>query len=384
MILWVPGRISVPGYARFGARSHAVLKVNSLQKRHNSFLGMALLCCLLILALPVRGDLQPLVLLTWGEYMDPALLQAFELQSGISVKEMYFESDDQRDSMLAAADAGAYDVILVDGLRVGSYVRSGWLAPLPHPEPENLQHIDPSWNETFNIRSDNAVPFLWGTSGIAYRRDLVQGPISTWEEFFNPESELQGAHGMLGSVRELGGLALKSLGYSINSNDDREIREAAAVLVAHHPKVKDYVYSQLNETAPLVTGEVVASIMYSGDALLLKAHNPAIEFLVPREGGNLWLDVLAVSASSRHQQAAWAFINFLCEPKNAAQLTEYLSTATTNVAAKQLLPAGILQNPIIYPDQESLANSEVFMPLQPRALNTMNSLLMPLMYEGRQ
>jgi spermidine/putrescine transport system substrate-binding protein len=364
-----------------------VLKVDFLKKHKYRSLGMMLVSCLAILAMqaqPARAEARQLVLLTWGEYMDPALLHAFEQRTGIAVREVYFESDDQRDSMLAAADPGAYDVILVDERRADPYSRNGWLASMPEPQPANFRHIDGDWKGKFMIECADVVPFLWGTAGIAYRSDLLERPVDTWEAFFDPDSAAEGPHGMLGSVRELGGLALKSLGYSLNSTDPGEIREAAAVLRAHHPRVKNYVYAQLNETAPLVTGEVVASIMYNGDALLLQAHNPSIEFVLPAEGGNLWLDVLGVSASSRHQDEAWAFINFLSEPRNAARLSEYLSTATANSTALQYLPADVLQNPVIYPDRESLGNSEVFQPLPPRALNTMNALVMPLMYEGRR
>lgn len=338
-----------------------------------------LACCLLTLAMPTRGEDRQLVFLNWGEYMDPALLAAFEQHSGIKVREVYFSSDDHRNSLLAVADPGAYDVMLVTQSDVDSYVRRGWLAPLPDPRPANLKFLDMSRKEYFQVHSDHAVPFFWGTVGIAYRSDLLARPLDSWVEFFDPGSDLEGAHGMIGTVRELGGLAMKSLGYSTNSGDRNEIRQAAQVLRAHDSRVHSYDYAQLDQTAPLVRGDVVAAIMYSGDALLLKEYEPAIEYVIPREGGHLWLDFLAVSASSRLKREAWEFIDFLCDPRNSAQLTRVLSTATTNQAASRYLPESVLQNSVIFPDEDSLANSEIQVNLPPRAMNTMNSLLVPLL-----
>ena len=238
----------------------------------------------------------------------------------------------------------------------------------------NLVHVDDRWRDMFPGARDYAVPYFWGTLGIGYRADLVPEPITSWQQLFRPAEPLRGRIGMIGDPFDLLGMALKALGYSANSADRRELAEAERLLHDQKPYVRTYRYVSLTEESSLVTGEVAASMMYSGDALMVAEHHDEIVYVVPEEGGNIWIDYLVVMASSSKKQAAKTFINFLNEPENAAQLAEYVYYATPNLAAERLLPKEFLEDPTIYPSRSVLERSEFYTELPPRADKRRNTI----------
>ncbi len=315
-----------------------------------------------------------LVILNWSEYLDPGLVAAFEKAFNADIKEVYFESDDLRDDLMLETGGRGYDLVVVNGISVDIYRKRGWLAPLDKDRLPNLAHIDNRWRETFPGVKDYAVPYFWGTLGIAYRSDLLDNPPTSWNDLLRPAEALRGRIGMIDNARDAIGMALKARGYSANSTDPREIEAAGKLLMEQKPFVRSYTYIALNEDSALVSGDIVATMLYSGDALMVQEHNDAIAYVLPKEGGNIWADYLTVAAGSEHKDLAWAFINFLNEPANAAQLAEYVYYATPNRAAEKLLPREFLEDPVIYPSSDALQKSEVYKPLPPRVLKKRNQI----------
>jgi spermidine/putrescine transport system substrate-binding protein len=313
-----------------------------------------------------------LTLLNWSEYLEPELVAKFEQAFNAKVSEVYFESDDLRDDMLIENDGRGYDLVMVSGNVIDIYQKRNWLAPLDLEQIPNYKHIDEYWLTAFPAAQKYAVPYFWGTTGIAYRSDLVTSPPTSWMDILEPDETLRGKIGMIETSRELMTVALKALGYSANSTDAAEIKAAEKLLLAQKPYVKSYNYLALNEESALVTGEVIASMLYNGDAMMVQEHHDAIEFFVPEEGGNIWTDYLVVMKNSGNKDLAFAFINFLNEPENAAQLAEFVYYATPNKAAEKFLPAEFLEDPIIYPSKDVLANCEFHGPLPPRATKKRN------------
>ncbi len=313
-----------------------------------------------------------LTLLNWSEYLDPELIAKFEQENNAKLNEVYFESDDLRDDMLLENDASGYDLVIVSGAAVDSYQKRNWLAPMDLEQIPNYQHIDKHWLTAFPGAQGYAAPYFWGTMGIAYRSDLVTTPPTSWMDILKPEKAMRGKIAMIESSRDLMTVALKAQGYSANSADAAEIKAAEQLLLAQKPFVKSYNYLALSEESALVTGDVVASMLYSGDALMVQEHNENIEYVLPEEGGNIWVDYLVVLDKSRNKDLAFALINFLNAPENAAQLAEFVYYATPNKAAEQLLPAEFLEDPVIYPSKEALVNSEFHTPLPPRAVKKRN------------
>ncbi len=316
---------------------------------------------------------QTLVVLTWADYLEPEIVAEFESEHNVKIQFAYYATDDHRDELMATSDAKGYDLALVNGLMVDPYSQRNWLAPISQTHIPNLSHIDTRWRDAFPGTAKFAVPYFWGTLGIGYRRDLIPEGFTTWKEFFKPTDSLRGHITMIKSSRDVIGMALKSLGHSANTEDRKAIQDAGKLLKAQKPYVKSYDYVALSETSALVTGEVWASLMYSGDALMVQEHHEDIAYVVPEEGSNLWVDYLTVLKSSTQKKLAMEFINFLNRPKIAARNAEFVYYATPNTAARAHLSKDYFANKIIHPDKAVISRSEVYRELAPRAQKTLNT-----------
>ena len=315
-----------------------------------------------------------LVILNWSEYIDPELVEEFEKKFHVKIKEVYYETDELRDEMLLQTDGKGYDVIVASGSAVPQYITQNWLVPLDSVNIPNLKHIDPKWRNAHPQIKGYIVPYLWGTVGIAYRKDLISDDITSWKQLFQPKEYLRKKIVMINDSRDTISHALKALGYSLNSNDPKQHEEAEQLLMAQKPFVKEYSYIALDEESALVKGDILMTMIYNGDALTVKDHHPAITYVVPKEGSMLWVDCLVVMKTSKNKALAMEFINFLNEPKNAARLAEYLYYATPNTAAEKLLPQEHLKNPLIYPSKEVLERCEIYKNPLPRILKKRNEI----------
>ncbi len=224
------------------------------------------------------------------------------------------------------------------------------------------------------------MPYFWGTVGIIYRSDLVKEPITHWHQLFNPAPDLQGHIGMVADGQDLVGLGLKSLGYSLNSENKHELNAVERLLIAQQPHVKSYQYLVLDQRSGVVTGDLRASIAYSGDALMVQEHHDDLVYVVPEEGTNIWVDYFALGAKAQTPELAKKFLNFINEPEVAAQMAEYVYYATPNQAAEALLPDDFKNNQAIYPPKEVISKSEFFAPITARAMKRRNAISAQILY----
>lgn len=313
-----------------------------------------------------------LLVFSWADYIDPELVSKFEQQSGVEVEIAHFNSDDERNTVLSEGDGQGIDLVMMSGESLKLFSEQNIFAkPTPENIP-NLEHIEPKWRDAFDGARDYGVPYFWGTLGIAYRKDLYPAGLSTWKEFFDPPPELHGKISLIKSSRDLYGMALKSLGHSINTNDPELLREAHAVLNKQKPHVKTYDYLAHSEKSGLVQGQILAAMMYNGDALMQQEHNENIEFVIPDEGTNLWVDYFVILRSSTRKQLAEQFLNFLNEPRNATENAEFVYFASPNRMVDQLASKDYRDNRVIHPTEAVMENSETLLNLSPRAHKTIN------------
>ncbi len=320
-----------------------------------------------------------LVFLTWEDYIDPAIVSAFEQQTNAKVRFQYFESDDERDAILVKSNHSAFDLVVVNSPNFPVYRRQGWLEPLTHEDIPNLRNLSSYWLRAVSEAQGYGIPYFWGTTGIAYRKDLVPEAIDSWEEFFRPREELRGRLALINNSRDVIGMALKALGYSANSTDRREVAEAGALLMKQKPFVRSMSYVSLNEDSALVTGTVWATMMYNGDAIMVSRHHPEIAYEIPKEGGEIWIDYLAILSASRNKDLAKEFIDFVNTPENAARNALFVYYATPNLAAEKFLPDEFLANPLIYPPRAVLQRCESYIDLPPKILKQRNSIFSSLL-----
>mgnify|MGYP001818648762 FL=1 len=316
-----------------------------------------------------------LVFLTWSEYMDPELIKKFENKYNARIKFAYFESDELRDDVLINSNAAEFDIILSNGRSIKPYARRGWIMPISVKDVPNKNNIYPRWRDAFPFAKEYAVPFFWGTVGVAYRKDLVKQPITSWRQLLDPAPELSDKIVLVKDSRDLMSIALKSQGHSINTTDLEALDKAETQLQAQKPHVKSYSYIALTEESALVKGEAVAALAYNGDALMVSEHDENIIYVVPEEGTSIWVDYLTVSKATKNKKLAMDFINFLNEPENAAQLAQFVYFASPNRAAEKYLPKDFLENPMIYPDKRLMDKSEFYEELPPRIQKRYNTIL---------
>lgn len=323
------------------------------------------------------ASVQNLTILNWSEYVSPELVEKFENQFNAKVHLVTFNSDDNRDQILLSTNGEKFDVVLVDGDSVQGYVRRGWLAKISEQEIPNSKYIVPKWGSAYEGVEGHAIPYFWGTVGIAYRADLVGAPITSWMDIMKPAEELHGKIFMLAQSRELIDIGLKAAGYSVNSaGDPNAYKRAREVLLAQKQYVKKYDVLAVNETSALVSGEIIAASTYSGDALTIQQFNENVKFVVPSEGGILWVDYLVVMAKSTKKKLAMDFINFLNEPQHAAEHAQYMYYATPNAGAEKLLPKEFLTDPVIYPTNEIMEKCEIGKKLPARVYKKRNTIFM--------
>ncbi len=233
---------------------------------------------------------QELVFLNWADYLDPDLVAKFEKSYNARVRQVLFNNDDARDQKLIETDGRGYDLAIVTEGTILPYRTRGWLAQLDQGNVPNLKYVDPRWYQLSEAAEGYTAPYFWGTLGIAYRADLAPGGIVSWKQFYEPDEALKHKIVTTGDPDDLIGMALKSFGYSANSIDRTELAAAEALMLKQKPFVRSHEYIDLSEQSALVTGEVVASMIYNGDALMLGQRNASIKFVVPEEGGNLWVE----------------------------------------------------------------------------------------------
>ncbi|MBU2538690.1 MAG: spermidine/putrescine ABC transporter substrate-binding protein [Proteobacteria bacterium] len=327
-------------------------------------------------AAPPQKQSRELVFLNWPDYMDQELIKKFEKQQGVKVRQVYYETEEEQERLLSLTNGKGYDVVLVSMINGLSYLNRKWLAPVDTASVPNIRHIDPAWGRMAPELMKHAVPFSWGTMGIAYRNDLFKGEVRGWKDLLRPQEGLRGKIFMIKDLRDAIVPALKILGYSVNSTSTEELDAAEKILLAQKPFVKKYGYPDLDKNSQLVKGDILMAMVYNGDALTLQEFNKNIVFVFPEEGSNLWLDNLVVMESSPRKDLARTFINFLNEPENAARLAEHIYQATPNLAAKKLLSPEHLQNRIIWPDEKTMTKAELYAPLPPRVQKRYNSIFL--------
>ncbi len=349
-----------------------------MQVRQRRRPGVIALLWSLLLPTHLLAAPPPLKILTWSEYMSPELVAEFETRFDAHVEFTYFESDSERDEKLAIRGGNGYDLILVNSLQMEQYVKRRWLAPVSEADVPNQRLIDSRWKTAHPGADGFGVPYFWGTMGIGYRSDLYPDGFASWRDLLEPAPALRGKLLMPDFTREAMGIAMKTLGHSVNTVDRQLIHEGAELLMAQKPAVRYYRYPSLSDDSVFVSGDIIAGMMYAGDVLTLQEFAPGMRFVIPEEGGLLWLDFLAVAHSSANKPLAYALLNFLNEPDIAARQARFVHYPSPNTAAAKLLPAEFLANPDIYPPKDVLDRSELIRSLPPRSQKLINSISVQL------
>ncbi len=308
-----------------------------------------------------------LIFLNWNEYMDPELIADFEQEFNVKVLEIYYETEDERDRLLAQNDGKGYDLVLSSDIGINKYYRAGWVSKLNFKQIDNIKYIDQQRYYPIALTKDYGVPFSWGTVGLMYRKDLVKEPVTSWRQFFYPDPSLKNKLMGFNDTDTLMPIILFALGYDVNQWGDKQVlAKVEKVLTEQKKYVQTYRVSSLTENSKLVKGEIAMTMDFNGSGSALKALHSEIEYVIPQEGTMIWIDYLFIPEKTQQKKLAHQFINFINRPKRAAQLTKYIHYASANTGALAFLPEQIKNSPTIYPGQELWDKSMFFPIISPR------------------
>ncbi|WP_027877456.1 polyamine ABC transporter substrate-binding protein [Meiothermus cerbereus] len=303
-------------------------------------------------------------LLNWSDYMPKEVLQEFEKREGIKVVEDTYDSPEAMLSKLQAGGDTEYDVLITPDYTVGSLARAGSLLELDKTKIPNLKNLDPQFaNPAFDPEGRYSVVYQWGTTGLAYREDLVSGPVESWAVLFDPAKQV-GRFLLLDEMREMIGAALKYKGASVNTTDPAILAEVQALLLEAKRRSQGFA-GGTSIRDRLIAGDIAVGPAYSGDILAAQPENPQLKYVIPAEGATLWTDNLVLLKKSPNHELAHKFINFLLEPEIAAQISNSIGYATPVAAAMDQVEEK--DNPIIYPTPEIRARLELLADLGDQA-----------------
>ncbi len=323
------------------------------------FLMLAMIFSLSACAGGEGGDQQKTTTLTvfnWGDYIDETVLEDFEKEYDVKVNYTYFATNEEMYVKLKSGGTN-YDVIFPSDYMIARLIKEDMLHKIDMSKITNYHHIgDEFKNLDYDPNNEYSVPYMWGTLGIVYNTTMVDDPVDSWEILWNPKYEKQIF--MLDSQRDSIAVALKKLGFSLNTRNEAELEAAKQELIKQRPLVLSYVGDEVKDK--MVGGEAALAVVWSGDAVAMKWENEDLAYSIPKEGSNLWFDAMAIPKTSQNKEAAELFINFMTDPEIALRNAEYIGYSTPNITAWEMLDEEIKYDEDAYPALDSLDNCEVF------------------------
>lgn len=304
------------------------------------------------------GDNQVIVY-NWGEYLDPDAIEMFEEETGIDV---VYEEYETNEIMYPKIQSGAiaYDVVCPSDYMIERMIENDLLAEINFDNVPNIKNIGDVYMEQsrqFDPDNKYSVPYLWGTVGILYNKTMVDEPIDSWSVLW--DEKYKDSILMQDSVRDAFGVALKYLGYSLNSTDLDELTAAQKLLIEQKPLVQAYVVDQVRDK--MIGNEAAIGVIYSGEAIYTQLENPNLEYVIPKEGSNIWIDSLVIPKNAKHKENAEAFINFVCRPEIAKMNFDFITYSIPNEGGRALIEEPELRNSkIAFPDAKELERCETF------------------------
>ena len=301
----------------------------------------------------------------WGEYIangtDGSLdINAeFTRRTGIRVNYTTFDSNESLYSKLVGGGAD-YDIIIPSDYMVSRLIHENMLAELDFSNIPNYQYIDDSFrNADYDPENRFSVPYTWGVVGLFYNTDYIEEEITSWSSLW--DDRYAGKILMFDNPRDSFAIAQLLLGQSLNTVEESDWLEAAALLKQQKPLVQAYVMDRIFDK--MESEEAWIAPYYSGDAAILVDNSDNIRFVVPKEGTNYFVDAMCIPATSSHKAEAEAYINFLCDPEIAGANMDYVGYSTPETAAKAYMDPEMVESPVHYPDEEVLARTQVFVNL---------------------
>ena len=325
---------------------------------------VTLLCCVLTAFIltgcgsKASSSNGEVIVYNWGEYIDPDVITAFEEETGIKVVYDEFETNE---IMYPKVETGAseYDIICPSDYMISKMVENDLLQEIDFSKLENFSYIGDQYMEMskdFDPENKYSVPYCWGTVGILYNKTMVSSAPTKWADLWN--DEYQDSILMQDSVRDAFMVAEKMLGYSMNSTNEAELKECRDKLIEQKPLVQAYVVDQVRDK--MIGNEAAIGVIYSGEAIYTQRENSDLEFVIPEEGTNVWIDSWVIPKNAPNYENALKWIDYMCKPEVALKNFDYITYGTPNTGAKDLMDDDLKNNPIAFPDLSKYNGLETY------------------------
>jgi spermidine/putrescine transport system permease protein len=290
-------------------------------------------------------------LYTWSGYVSEKLVEDFYQRTAVPIQVDLF---DNNEALLAKLQSGVvtYDLVVPSDYMVGILARQNLLMPLDQARLPHLKNLlDRFMDPPYDPGNRYTVPYTWGTTGIGYRKDKVLEPVDSWDVLWDPR--YRDRIGMLDDMRENFTAALYKLGLDSNTTDAAEIAAARDLLLRQKPLVKTYNSSNFEEL--LLGGDVWLHQAYNGQIAKAAQEDPRIGYVIPKEGCTIWVDNLAIPVRAADPDLAYLFMDYVLEPRTAAEILNSTLYSTPNRAARPFVRPELLKNPAIFPPEALLA-----------------------------
>ncbi|HKP84995.1 MAG TPA: extracellular solute-binding protein [Blastocatellia bacterium] len=297
----------------------------------------------------------------WSNYLPDDVIAEFERRFDAKLNvELY----DSNEALLAKLQSGgsSFDIIVPSDYMVTILKGQGMLEEIDRDRVTNFSNLDPQFaGLPYDPENQYSVPYMWGTTGIGYRKDKVSEPVESWAALW--DGKYKDRMAMLDDVREVMGAALKLMGKSLNSTDADEIREAAHLLEEQKPLLRAYDSGGFDQL--LLSGDAWIAQGYSGQIAKAMAESPTIGYVIPKEGCTLFVDNLCIPRGAAHKDLALDFINYVLEAKTAAGIANGTGYSSPNLAARGFIRPDLLANEAAYPPRQALERCELIKELGP-------------------
>lgn len=291
---------------------------------------------------------------TWPNYHDPDTIAAFTAETGVNVNVSVFGSTEEMEALLRAGNSGI-DIVVPTHYAVPSWIEDGLIAPLDYASmgDPDLSNWNPLFvDQPFDPGNVYSIPKNWGTTGIIYSPESGE-PVTSWSDFFaRATDDLDGRAVIVDHQISTIGSAAVAMGYDLNTTDPDELAAIEAMLV----DLKPHLWAITSDVQPpLRNGDSWVSMAWTGDGVQVERDNPDYAYVIPDDGGELWVDNWTVAADAPHQAAAYAFLEFILRPEHSAADTAFILFPHANPDVLPLLPSEVANNGVIYPKQDAIS-----------------------------
>ena len=308
------------------------------------------------------SDRNLLNIYTWSQYTDRELLQGFSDQTSIKVNADVYDSNEVMLAKLRAGGGGSYSVIYPSDYMVQKMIGWGLLTQLNRDKLTGLDNLFPKFqNPTYDPNNLYSIPFSWGTTGLIYNSEILDPPPEDWGYLWENQNKLKKRMTLINDVREVMGAVLRMLGYSYNSKNENEIKQAYEKLQSLKPAIAAFDTDAWRNQ--ILAGDLLLAMCYSSDAVKITQENPKLKYITPKSGSSLWTDTIAIPKTSPNVDGAYTWINFMLQPQVAAQMSQRLGVATPNLEGYEQLPKELQNNTSLFPSESTIERCERLAPV---------------------